>query len=218
MENTTNEAADTDVQQAEAAERKGWNSVLYGIPDGDTPRRPDDSPVPSGQDSNRLPYFGSGRPYRWQGFLIYFFMWIYGAILMLNALPVFNGSLAEETTISLAIRYLPNMSGFLNGMGIALMVLGAAMIVTRFLLARYLKCALPVFFAVSAADILLPLLIPMGMYIAMQPLTMASWWEMYSMFWRPEMRDELLYPLIVRLVLLICHGVYYYKRRVDFSN
>ena len=166
----------------------------------------------------------SGRSYIWQGFMIYFAMWVYGAILIMHAFPILtpDSYLAESTSneiqISLMLRYLPNMRPTMIIMGVVLIVLGAAVILTRFLLARYHRRALPVFFAVSAADIILPLLFPLALHIALQPIMLMEWWELYVMFWTPVFFDDLLYPLIVRLVLLICHIVYYHKRRIDFCN
>lgn len=207
MENQQNQLPENQ----ESPAPKGWDSALYGIPDGDTPRRPGDPPRPL--------ITGSGLPFRWQGFMIYFVMWVYGAILILNAIPVLNGSLQEEERFALILQYAPNMNVFLGGLAGMLLLLGGTIIVCRFLLARYLKCALPVFFAVSAADLLMPLLIPLGMYWAMQPFSViAPLGDLYGIFFSPDYHEAFLYPAIVRLVLLICHGVYYARRRRDFSN
>lgn len=167
----------------------------------------------------RIDLPGSRLPFRWQGFLIYFFMWIYGAILILNAIPLLDGTGLAELDLQLELRYMPNIVFFLFVLGIMLLALGAAIIVCRFLLARYKRCALPVFFTISAVDILLPLLFPVGMYWALQPLSsLMSLGTYYGFFFTQERHSVMLYPLIARLVLLACHSVYYYKRRIDFTN
>lgn len=167
----------------------------------------------------RIDIPGSRLPFRWQGFMIYFFMWIYGGFLILNAIPMFDGVELAALEESLTLRYMPNFAVFPVLMGIVLLALGAAVIVCRFLLARYKRCALPVFFAVSVADILLPLLFPLGMYWAMQPWSrLIPLGSYYSAFFTSERHFQMLYPLLIRLVLLLGHSVYYFKRRIDFTN
>ena len=159
---------------------------------------------------------GSGLPFRWQGFLIYFFMWIYGLDQIWAGTQWFDGTLLAEIDSQMQIRYLPNVTIFLYAMGIVQMLLGAVIIFCRFLLARYKRCALPVFFTVSAVDMLLLLLLPLGIYWAFLPWSsLKPLWGFYVVYLQQHM---VLLSVGVRLVLLLCHGVYYYKRRSNFVN
>lgn len=220
MENAPHNAPTPDAVPSAGAQTpadsapKGWDSALYGMSDGDNPRRPGDYAYPTS--------FGSGETYRWQGFLIYFFMWIYGGLLMLNAIPVLQGNIAAESNqFQLMFKYMPGLNILMKGLGIFILLLGAAMIVTRFLLARYKKCALPIFFTVSVLDLVFPVLFPLLTHLAMRPLSsFASLSQLYAIYFAPgaEMPHSLLYPTIIRIALLISNSVYYYRRRKDFNN
>lgn len=205
------QAAAPDAAEQPAAPLKGWDSVLYGLPDGDTPRRPDSGSLP--------PVYGSGLGYRWQGFLIYFFMWVYGVIVALNGIPFLNSETRTTSLDSLDPRYLPYWDPTITGFGVTLIIMGVAIIVTRFLLARHLRCALPVFFTVSLLDFILPLLMPLAVHLAMYPFSrLMPVQTLYASILSSEMRDEYLIPTIVRAVLLVFHIFYYRRRRVDFRN
>lgn len=191
---------------------KGWDSALYGMPDGEKPRRPGDADMPT--------VFGTGRSYIWQGVMIYFLLWAYGILLALNALPVLNGSVLDEPDMALMLRYLPGITTLFKGLGWFLVVLGAMFVICRFMLARFKRYALPVFFTVCAVDLIVPLMLPVMLYMAMQPLSsFLSLGDVYKVFLQtPDSHRYFLYPAVGRLILLAVNAWYYWLRRADFRN
>ena len=166
-----------------------------------------------------LPLFGTGLGYRWHRFLTNFFMWVYAIVVALNSLPFFNGELQAYIQPPLQLQYLPNIDIVAMGTGIALILMGLVIIATRFLLAQFKRCALPVFFTISIVDLLLPLTYPLVTLVAIYPFSkLVPLGEVYRILFSEPMHGTVLYPTIVRAVLLVLHIWYYRRRRTDFRN
>ena len=196
------------------------------VPAAESAAPPETAPVrdsapysSSGTGGNQLPLFGTGLGYRWQGFLVYFFMWLYGIVIALNGIPFFTGALREDIRQDLPVLYLPYLDATVIGTGAALVLLGAAIIAARFLLARYKRCALPVFFTVSVVDLLAPLASPLVAYAALYPFSkLLPLGDLYRLCFSEFMHGTILQPTFIRVVLLAFHSWYYFRRRTDFRN
>lgn len=165
-----------------------------------------------------LPQPALYRPLKWHKFLIWVFLWIYAAYLVANGVNILTRDAASEIdNWALMTRFMPSVQWLKTGMAVFLIVLAAAVIVVRFMLARRVRGARMALYIIIAVDVLWWPLIPLLVWLSMRPMTALSgstpaylYAEVYGL--------RLWIGPAVRTALLALHMVYYHKRSAMFAQ
>lgn len=165
-----------------------------------------------------LPQPALHRTLKWHNFLIWVFLWIYAAYLVANGVNILTRDAASEIdNWALMTRFMPSVQWLKTGMAVFLIVLAAAVIVVRFMLARRVRGARMALYIISAVDVLWWPLMPLLVWLSMRPMTALSgstpaylYAEVYGL--------RLWIGPAIRTVLLALHMVYYHKRGAMFAQ
>lgn len=158
------------------------------------------------------------RPLKWHCFLTWVFLWLYAAYLLANGVNIFVRNPASEIdNWALMTRFMPSVQWLKTGMAVFLIVLAAAVIVVRFMLARRVRGARMAFYIISVVDVLWWPLMPLLVWLSMRPMTALSGTTPAYLYVEIYGLRHWIGPAI-RTMLLALHMVYYHKRGAMFAG